>query len=54
MNFTINQYIKERFSCLQDHDTEIYPTFNKGIFVLVVRFRKNLINKNYKYMISVS
>ena len=41
-------------SWLQDNDTEMYSTQNEGKFVVAERFIKSLINKIYKYMISVS
>ena len=38
----------------QDNDIEIYSTHSKWKSVVAERFIRNLKNKNYKYMTSVS
>ena len=41
-------------SQLQDTDIEIYSTYNEGKFAVAERFIRNLNNKSYKYMTSIS
>ena len=39
---------------LQETDVEIYSTNNEGKFAVAERFIRNLNNKSYKYMTSIS
>ena len=41
-------------SWLQDNDIEMYPTHNKGKYVVAEKLITTLKNKIYKYMTSVS
>ena len=41
-------------SCLQDNDIEMYSTYSEGKYVAAEIFIRNLKNKFYKYMTSVS
>ena len=41
-------------SWLQDNDTEMYSTHNKGKSVIAERFIRTLKNKLYKYMTPIS
>ena len=41
-------------SWLQDNDTENYSTHNEGKSIVVEGFMRALMNKIYKYMVSVS
>ena len=39
---------------LQENATEIYSTYNEKKFIVMERFIRNLNNKSYKYMTSIS
>ena len=47
-------YHRSMISFLQNNDIEIYSMHNEGKYVIAERFIKNLKNKFYKYMTSIS